>query len=118
MSCSLAQTDQLRAVLEISEDDIAQVRKDGRGQLACTAYPGVRIGFTVDTIIPVAEVAEQKNIFKVRVTLDSADIQSAGADEWMRPNMKGQARVYLGKKPYYELWTRKLVNWVRMKLWI
>lgn len=110
----VAPVESLRAVLEMPEDEIAEVR-DGnvksRGQLATTAYPERRISFGVDRINPVAEMVEQKNVFKVRVNLDSKE-------EWMRPGMKGVAKVDLGRRPYYQLWSQKLVNWVRMKLWI
>jgi multidrug efflux pump subunit AcrA (membrane-fusion protein) len=115
----VAPVENLRAVLEVPEDEIAEVRdQTSRGELATTAYPGKRIGFVVDRINPVAEQVDQKNVYKVRVTLDPKDMERLAADNWTLPGMKGVAKIDLGKKPYYELWTRKVVNWVRMKLWI
>jgi hypothetical protein len=32
--------------------------------------------------------------------------------------MEGVAKIRIGRRTYAYLWTRKLVNWVRMKLWI
>jgi hypothetical protein len=32
--------------------------------------------------------------------------------------MEGLAKVDIGQRAYGWIWTRKLVNWVRMKLWI
>ena len=75
------------------------------------SYPARRIGFIVERINPVAEVVEKRNVFKVRVRL----LQRL---PWMRPGMEGVAKVHVGRRRYIWLWTRKLVNWLRMKLWI
>ena len=32
--------------------------------------------------------------------------------------MTGQARIDVDRRRYAEIWTRRLVNWLRMKLWI
>ena len=110
----------LQAVLEVSEEDIPEVRKlqDGYGQLATTGYPDKRMNFTIARITPVAEVVEQKNIYKVRVDINNDDVAKYGAAQWISPGIKGQARVYLTQKPYLQMWTQKAINWVRMKLWI
>jgi hypothetical protein len=36
----------------------------------------------------------------------------------MRPGMEGLAKVDVGKRSYAWIWTRTLVNWVRMQLWL
>jgi hypothetical protein len=36
---------------------------------------------------------------------------------WLRPGMEGVAKVDIGRAPYGYLWTRDLVNWIRMRLW-
>ncbi|MHC4295300.1 MAG: HlyD family efflux transporter periplasmic adaptor subunit, partial [Planctomycetota bacterium] len=81
------------------------------GELATEGKPGVRIPFAVERINPVAEVVEDKNVFKVRVRLLERPYQ-------MVPGMEGVAKIRIGRRTYAYLWTRKLVNWVRMKLWI
>jgi len=114
----IAPLDMLRAELAIPEDQIAEVRDgvDGQsGELATANYPDQRIEFKVDRIIPVAEVVDQRNIFKVRAALPPDVLKT---HPWIKPGMEGVAKVHIGKKPYGELWTRQIVNWVRMKLWI
>jgi hypothetical protein len=37
---------------------------------------------------------------------------------WLKPGMGGSARVTVGYRPYGTIWTRRLVNWIRMTLWI
>jgi hypothetical protein len=58
-----------------------------------------------------AEVVNQRNVFKVRARLTETY-------PWMRPGMEGVAKVEVGEKHYAWVWTRKLNNWLRMKLWL
>ena len=116
--CEKDQPLAVHATLDVSEEDIAEILSSTRGQLATTGYPNKRMGFTIDRIPPVAEVVEQKNVYKIRVQLDENDMTEHNASAWLLPGIKGQARVYIGEKPYMKMWTQKAVNWVRMKLWI
>jgi hypothetical protein len=58
-----------------------------------------------------AEVVNQRNVFKVRVRL-------LETYPWMRPGMEGVAKVSVGKRRYVWIWTRKIINWIRMKFWL
>jgi biotin carboxyl carrier protein len=101
----------LRAELSVPEEDVADLEVGQEGELAAVAFPGVHVPFVVERITPVAEVAEQRNIFKVRVRLS----------DWppeMRSGMEGIAKVDVGPRRYIWIWTRPIVNWVRMRLWI
>jgi len=100
----------LRAQLMVPEDEIYDIKVGQGGYLATASHPAQRIKFKVERINPIAEVVNQRNVFKVRVQL----LQT---QPWMRPGMEGVARVSVGKRRYVWIWTRKIVNWVRMKLW-
>jgi biotin carboxyl carrier protein len=101
----------LRAQLLVPEDRIYDIEVGQEGFLATASYPGQRIKFTVERISPIAEVVSQRNVFKVRVTLGETC-------DWMRPGMEGVAKVSIGERKYAWIWSRKIVNWIRMKLWI
>jgi hypothetical protein len=101
----------LHAELSVPEEEIADVKLGQQGELSPAADPGHRADFTVERINPVAEVISQKNVFKVRVKLE-------GCDPDLRPGMQGEAKVVVEKRAYAWIWTRKPVNWLRMKLWI
>jgi multidrug efflux pump subunit AcrA (membrane-fusion protein) len=101
----------LRAQLMVPEDAIYDIKVGQEGYLATASYPGERIKFVVERINPVAEVVNQRNVFKVRVQL-------LETHSWMRPGMEGIAKVSVGKRRYVWIWTRKIVNWIRMKLWL
>ncbi|MCE5326445.1 MAG: HlyD family efflux transporter periplasmic adaptor subunit [Planctomycetaceae bacterium] len=107
----VAPLDDLYADLSVSEDQITPVQIGQTGELATESYPQERIAFTVERITPLAEVAEQDNVFKVRVKLYSTP-------PWLRPGMTGVAKIDHGRKSLGWLWSRRLVNWVRMKLWL
>jgi len=117
----IAPVEQLRAELSVPEDEIADVAAAGEaakargeelgGELATEGRPADRLPFVVERINPVAEVEGNQNVFKVRVRLPEARLG-------LIPGMQGVAKIHLGRRSYAELWTRKLVNWVRMKLWI
>jgi len=111
----------LRAELSVEEDQIADVLEAKRraeeqglqlkGELSTVSHPDKRIEFVVDRINPVAEVVEGRNVFKVRVAM-------VNVAEWMRPGMEGVARISIDRRRYAWIWTRKLINWVRMELWL
>jgi multidrug resistance efflux pump/GAF domain-containing protein len=101
----------LRAQLHVPEDQIFDIEVGQRGELATASYPGRRIEFLVERINPIAEVENERNIFKVRVQL-------LDTYPWMRPGMEGVAKVSIGKRRYAWIWSRKVVNWIRMKFWL
>ena len=101
----------LRAQLHIPEDQIFDIKAGQEGELALASDPGRKIKFIIEKINPIAEVENQRNIFKVRVQL--REILPG-----MRPGMEGVAKVTIGKRRYAWIWSRKIVNWIRMKLWL
>jgi multidrug efflux pump subunit AcrA (membrane-fusion protein) len=101
----------LRAELLVPEDLIFDIAIDQEGYLATVSYPSQRLKFIVERINPMAEVVGNRNVFKVRVLL-------LETRSWMRPGMEGVAKVSIGKRRYVWIWTRRIVNWLRMKLWL
>ncbi len=99
-------------------DVIAVMERTGSagGELATASYPGKRLDFVVMWIRPVAEAVEKDNVFKIRAEFKDVDLE--GEYSWMRPGMEGVAKISIDRRRYAWIWTRKLVNWVRMKLWL
>jgi hypothetical protein len=93
------------------ENQIAELDKDVGGRLAALGHAGRHFDFVVERITPVARPSEGKNVFPIRVKL----LQTS---QWMRPGMTGVAEVDIDRRPYAYIWTRRLVNWIRMKLWL
>ena len=101
----------LRAELYVPEALIVDVVEGQAGQLAAIGHPDQRIGFVVERINPIADVVNQRNVFRVRARLRKQL-------EWMRPGMEGVAKITVGKKRYLWIGARRIVNWLRMKLWL
>ena len=62
-------------------------------------------------VVPLGEAKEGSNVFKVYALTDTAN------DQW-RPGMQGEARVDVEKRSLAWIWTHRLVEYVRLKLWI
>ena len=107
----VAPLEALRAELAVSEEDVADLELGQEGELATAGFPGRHFGFVVERITPVAQVEEQENVYKVRVRLKRLDPR-------MLSGMEGVAKVEIGERRYIWIWTRPIVRWVRMKLWI
>ena len=90
---------------------IADAREGMAGELATAGRPDEKIRFTIVRITPVAELAKQKNVFRARAEL-------VDPPDWLRPGMEGVAKVEAGERHHVWIWTRRAVNWVRMKLWL
>ncbi len=103
--------------LMVPEDQIADVYElqkkgeAGEGTLALASHPGDYIPFKIERINPVAELYQQRNVFRVRVRLEETR-------DWIRPGNQGVAKIDLAEKHYVWIWTRPFTNWVRMTFWI
>jgi hypothetical protein len=107
----VAPIEALRGELSVPEGDVVDLRVGEEGELATVAFPSHRVKFTVERIGQTAEVvAGQRNVFKVRVRLHETP-------EWLRPGMEGTAKVEIRRACYGWIWTRSLMNWIRMKQW-
>jgi multidrug efflux pump subunit AcrA (membrane-fusion protein) len=105
----------LRADLLVGEDQVADLREGQTGELAAVGRPDIRIKLVVERINPVAEVVNQRNVFRVRAQL--VDLDLLQKHQYLLTGMEGVAKVDIGRQSYAWLWSRRLVNWVRMKMW-
>jgi multidrug resistance efflux pump len=103
--------EKLEAVAYIPEDQIPDLNAGMDGKAALAGQPEDRIDVKVTEIGSVAEVKEQQNVFKVRLSVENKP-------HWLRPGMEGLIKVKNGRKVLIWIWSRKMVNWIRMKLWI
>ena len=107
----IGQKGNLRGELRVAEKDIQDVKERAKGKLAVTSLPTEKYAFTVERIVPSTEVQEGTNYFRVIVKLDETN------KDWL-PGMEGEARVDVTPKPLIWQWTHRVVDFVRLKLWI
>lgn len=113
----------VEAELQIADRDVQEValamqrrRAGGDGELidghlAATSYPGEDYKFTISRLVPMSEAKDGDNIFKAyAVVHDPAP--------WMQPGLTGEARIDIERRSLLWVWTHRLVDWIRLKLWI
>jgi RND family efflux transporter MFP subunit len=101
----------LRAELTVNERDVQQLKPGQRGHLATTSLPTQKFAFTIDRIVPLGQAKEGSNVFTVYGRMDNED------PSW-RPGLAGEARIDIQQKPLIWIWTHRLIEYVRLKLWI
>jgi len=108
----IGSADELYAELAVPESAITRIAVGQSGRLASAAQPGEYLPIELEKINPVAEVIGEQNSFRVR-----AEVQADGPIR-LTPGTEGVARVTVGRAPYLWVWTKGLVDWVRLKLWL
>ena len=107
----VAPLDAYRIVLQVAEQDIADVRVGQAGELVLTPMPGERYPLKVVKITPVSTAKDGRNVFRVEAEL------GARADERLRPGMEGVAKIEIGERHMAWIWTRRMVDWLSLRLW-
>jgi multidrug efflux pump subunit AcrA (membrane-fusion protein) len=107
----------VEAEIQVSERDIQEVRAFAQkhrpidGKISTTSFPDKDHEFKISRIVPLGVPKEGENVFQVY-----ADIPKA--EPWMHPGMAGEARVDIEQRRLVWIWTHRLTDWLRLKLWI
>ncbi len=109
----LARIEDLYAQLYLPEAMIRYLEEGARGEIALITQPDLHIPFLITKIIPMAQVkGQQGNHFILEATLEQAP------ESWWRPGMTGIAKIDAGRRPIIWIWTYRLIDTLRMKLWL
>ncbi len=100
-----------RIVVEIDERDVAAVAVGQRGALSLASQPWQRLPLQIRRVTPVARATDGRNVFEVEATVQAGNAA-------VRPGLEGVARFEVGKRPLLWTWTHRLVDWLRLQLWI
>ena len=106
----LAPLDSYRVVLKVDERDVTEIHAGQTGTLLLTAMPLQPLRYAVNRITPIADVEEGSNVFRIEAELQE---RSPG----LRPGMKGSAKTDVDRRLLISVWTRRLVDWVRVTVW-
>lgn len=106
----------LRIELTVPERDVQDVKIGATGHLATNALPWDKFAFTVDRIIPVPQAKEGSNSFMVYAHVDPSEV--AARQPLWRPGMEGEGRVDVGHHRLVWIWTHRLIDFLRLKLWM
>ena len=126
----IAPLGELRAEVLVPEDQIADLldamkRGEVRATLAAGAYPDRPIEAVIERVLPLAEKVDGEVVFRARARLvapaddaNAANPAGAGGLRWLRPSMAGAAHVPLGRHRLAWIWSRRIVNKIRLWLWM
>jgi len=98
-----------QVILQVDEQDIAEIREQQVGNLVLTSTDH-ELSFQVTQITPISETKEGRNYFRVEAKLDQALIL-------LKPGMKGIGKIEIEERLMIWIWTRGLVNWLRVWMW-
>lgn len=99
-----------RVVLEVAEGDLRYVEVAQRGTLVLPGIADAGFPIEVTRVTSVAKVVEGKNVFRVE-----ADIEETAPA--VRPGMEGVAKITIDRRSLIWIWTRRLIDWVRIFVW-
>ena len=113
----VAPLEKLTPVLRLSETDVnllveamQQQTEPLKGDMATRSEPGQAFALQFDRIVPLAKPVEGSNVFEVWCKIDDPK-------PWLKPGMEGVARLNVGKRRIFWIWTHRIVDTVRLWLW-
>ena len=106
----VAPTGDYRVILKVDERDIGLAALGQQGELKLSGIPDLTIGIRINRLTPVSTSEEGRNYFRVEAVMEhNSDL--------MRPGMEGIAKVEVGQEKLLKIWTRRLVDWLRLFVW-
>ena len=106
----VAPLDAYRIVLKVSDHDISELKAGLAGEVILSAQPREPIPISVTEITTLAEIDSIEPTF--RVEAEPTETMST-----LRPGMEGLAKVSVGERRRWWIWTHALTDWVRLQLW-
>ena len=113
MLFKIAQLSDFYLTLNVSEEYIDEIKVGGKGKFVFLGKTAERIEFTIDKIIPIANVdPTQNNSFIVKAVF----VESSKS--WWRPGMSGVAKIHAGERKIIWILTHRFVDFLRLFFWI
>jgi multidrug efflux pump subunit AcrA (membrane-fusion protein) len=114
---TLAPANDFRAIVEVDDTDIADVRIGQTGAMVLTALPDRSVPLRVKRITPLAAVSQGRSFFEVEVQVGPGPAQAGTMPHDLRPGMRGVARLTGERRPRGAVWLQQASTWVRLAWW-
>lgn len=102
--------DDYLVVLQVDESDISEITVGMQGELTLSAAAEETFEMEVVKITPVSIAENGINYFQVEASLSTMP-------DFLRPGMQGVGKIEVGERRMLWVWTHKMVDWIRLKLW-
>lgn len=109
---TLAALDNLYVEAAVSERDLSFIVRGQQTEVTLLARPDARTELGVKTIIPAASAQDGDTLFPVRLT--PPEEQPA----WWLPGMTGVAKIMVDRRALGWVASRRLVDYLRLLLWV
>ncbi len=106
----VAPLDKLILEISIAQEDIAHVRLGMQGEFTTRAQPDEVVPFKLSKLHPMPETRDGENVYVAEALVPNPD----GS---LRPGIEGVARLKAGRRNVTWVASRKLLNWLRLRLW-
>ena len=106
----LSPSQRFRLAMYVDEFRINDIRQAQTGQLVLAALPDQKFSFTVTRINPMAEARDGATVYRVE-----ADLKNTA--EMLRVGLEGVAKVYVDERLLISVWTRGMIDWMKLQLW-
>jgi RND family efflux transporter MFP subunit len=106
----LAPLDSYRVIIHVGERDVRYISVQQQGVLALEGMPGDPLPLSLTKITPVTVAEEGRNSFRVEARITEPT-------EQLRPGMEGVAKIETGQRPLVWIWTRSIIEWLRLAAW-
>ncbi len=102
--------EEYNVVININESDISLINVGMTGELTLSAAAEKSFIINIIKITPVLTSENGINYFQVEARLQSKP-------DFLRPGMQGIAKIGVGEYSILWVFTHKIVNWLRLKIW-
>jgi multidrug resistance efflux pump len=106
----IAPLESYRVLLQVDEQDIADVQVGQPGVLRLAGYPDLEHAFYVKRILPLSTATEGSYLFTLEAELAQVNRQ-------LRPGLQGVAKIDAGRRSLLWLAGHRVRDWLRLQLW-
>lgn len=106
-----------RVEMSVDEREVAALEAGQEGSIVFSALPGDSFPLALRAITPVAQAQAGRNLFRAEADLAPDWAATDPALLRLRPGMTGIAKIPVRQERLVTIWTRPMVNWLRLAWW-
>jgi multidrug resistance efflux pump len=99
-----------RLIVHVDERDVRYIAVGQKGTVVFAGMPGRSLALTLSKITPVTVAEEGRNSYRVEARL-------AENDDRLRPGLEGVAKLDVGPRSIFWIWTHGLFEWLKLIMW-
>ncbi len=108
--CQIVDCRTMLLEIPVSEKDVTEVTVGQRVKFRARSIPKVAFHGRVVAVSPVAGKNTERTVVTVTSELENPEFL-------LRPGMTGNAKIYCGKRRIIDLWTRRIIRFIRVEFW-